>query len=73
MGKVKRGIRTMTELKEIKLYNIRETAEILGVTTRTLQTYIKNGRIKARKIGRGWKFTEQNINEFINGTDNNQA
>ena len=63
----------MTELKEIKLYNIRETAEILGVTTRTLQTYIKNGRIKARKIGRGWKFTEQNINEFINGTDNNQA
>lgn len=59
----------MTELKEIRLYNIKETAEILGVTTRTLQTYIKNGRIKARKIGRGWKFTEQSINEFINGTD----
>lgn len=59
----------MTELREIKLYNIKQTAEILGVTTRTLQTYIKNGRIKARKIGRGWKFTEQNINDFINGTD----
>lgn len=60
----------MTEiLKDIKLYNIKETAEILGVTTRTLQTYIKNGRIKARKIGRGWKFTEQSISEFINGTD----
>lgn len=59
----------MTELKEIRLYNIKETAEILGVTTRTLQTYIKNGRIKARKIGRGWKFTEQSINEFVNGTD----
>ena len=42
----------MTELREIKLYNIKQTAEILGVTTRTLQTYIKNGRIKARKIGR---------------------
>lgn len=63
----------MTELKEIKLYNIKETAELLGVTTRTLQTYIKNGRIKARKIGRGWKFTEQSINEFVNGTDNNEA
>ena len=59
----------MTELKEIRLYNIKESAEILGVTTRTLQTYIKNGRIKARKIGRGWKFTEQSINEFVNGTD----
>jgi len=63
----------MTELKEIRLYNIKETAEILGVTTRTLQTYIKNGRIKARKIGRGWKFTEQSINEFINGSDNSEA
>ena len=63
----------MTELKDIRLYNIKETAEILGVTTRTLQTYIKNGRIKARKIGRGWKFTEQSINEFINGSDNSEA
>ena len=56
-------------LQEIKLYNIKETAVLLGVSTRTLQTYIKQGRIKARKIGRGWKFTEQNINEFINGAD----
>lgn len=59
----------MTELKGIRLYNIKETAEILGVTTRTMQTYIKNGKIKARKIGRGWKFTENSIKEFINGTD----
>lgn len=61
----------MTELlKDIKLYDIKQTAELLGVTTRTLQTYIKKGRIKARKIGGKWKFTESNIAEFLNGADN---
>ena len=59
----------MSELKDIKLYNIKETAELLGVTPRTIQTYLKEGRIKGRKIGGSWRFTEQSINEFINGSD----
>ena len=54
---------------EIKLYTIEETAEMLGITTRTLQTYIKKGLIKAKKIGRRWRFTEQNINAYVYGND----
>lgn len=58
---------------EIKLYTIEETAEMLGITTRTLQTYIKKGLIKAKKIGRRWRFTEQSINAFIYGNDDENA
>ena len=58
---------------EIKLYTIEETAEMLGITTRTLQTYIKKGLIRAKKIGKRWRFTEQSINAYVYGNDDQNA
>ena len=29
-------------------------------------TYIKNGRLKAVKIGRAWRVTEENLQKFLN-------
>ena len=60
----------MTEIKDIKLYNIEEAAKLIGVCKRTMHTYIKAGRIKARKIGGRWTLTEKSIAEFLTGTDN---
>lgn len=54
-------------METIKLYTLKELESILGVTNRTLQTYVKTGKIKAAKVGGKWKVTEANLLKFLNG------
>jgi len=53
------------KILDIKLYSMQEVAKLLKVTEKTIQTYIKNERLKAQKIGRTWKITESNFRKFI--------
>lgn len=55
------------ELEELKVYPLTEIEPILGVTHRTLLTYIKDGRLKGVKIGGKWKVSGENLRKFING------
>lgn len=54
------------EILGIVTHTADETAAILGVTKRTLLTYIKAGKIVGGKIGGKWAFTEKQIKDFIN-------
>ena len=56
-----------SELEELKVYSLTEIEPILGVTHRTLLTYVKDGRLKGVKIGGKWKVSEENLRKFING------
>ena len=56
-----------SELEELKVYSLTEIEPILGVTHRTLLTYIKDGRLKGVKIGGKWKVSWENLRKFING------
>ncbi|HAK47158.1 MAG TPA: hypothetical protein DCO79_14730 [Spirochaeta sp.] len=38
-----------------KLYSVAEIAEILGLHQKTVQRFIREGKLKANKIGRAWK------------------
>ena len=55
------------KLESIRLYTLTELEPILGVTHRTLQSYIKDGRLKGVKIGGKWKVSEETLRKFING------
>lgn len=55
------------ELEALKVYSLTELEPILGVTHRTLQAYIKDGRLKGVKIGGKWKVSGENLRKFING------
>ncbi len=55
------------KLDGLTLYTLTELESVLGVTHRTLQSYIKDGRLKGVKIGGKWKVSEENLNKFING------
>ena len=46
-------------MQDITLYTLTEVAEILRVTRRTLYTYIKEGKLKAVKIGKYWRYQRQ--------------
>lgn len=54
-------------MEEIKLYTSKEVAEMLGILPRTVWTYIKDGRLKARKVGRAWKIPAESLKEFFDG------
>lgn len=57
-------------LEAIKLYTLTELEDTLGVTHRTLLTYVNTGKLKAVKIGGKWKVSEANLTRFINGETN---
>lgn len=48
-----------------KVYTAEEIAETLQVTLRTVYNYIKDGRLKAVKLGKYWRVTEQQLNDFL--------
>lgn len=56
-----RGILKFVKYNLIKVCNISEI---------TIRRYIKDGRIKARKIKGRWLITEDHLNEFLTGADN---
>lgn len=60
-------------MSELKMYSLPEVADILGVTHRTAWQYVKDGRIKARKVGRDWKINERYLKEFMGEVDNTTA
>ena len=57
----------ISELDDLKVYSLTEIEPILGVTHRTLVTYIKDGKLKGVKIGGKWKISAENLKKFING------
>lgn len=62
----------MKEILGVKLYNVNETAELLGLTVYSLRIYIKERKIKGRKIGNAWYFAEENIKAFVLGEEDKQ-
>lgn len=55
------------EILGVTLYNRQETADMMGISTRSIQTYTEKGLLTGQKIGARWYYTEKNIINFING------
>ena len=57
-------------MEDIKVYTLKEVEDILKVTQRTLYNYIKSGQLKAVKLGREWRVTDEELKNFLKtGTD----
>ncbi len=55
------------DLLTLKVYSLREIQGIVGVTYRTLQNCIADGRLHATKIAGKWRVTEADLRKFLNG------
>ena len=51
--------------KDIEIYTLQEIQELLQVTRRTLYNWIKDGKLKAFKVGKDWRITKEALEEFI--------
>jgi len=55
----------LTSIAGLKIYTLKEVEAITGFTRPTLLKYCNNGTLKAKKIGQGWKVTEDALKEFL--------
>ena len=55
-------------IEDIKLYTLEEVMDFLHTTRRTLYRYIKDGKLKAVKVGGRWKVTDEALKDFLQMT-----
>jgi excisionase family DNA binding protein len=48
-----------------KLNSAQQIAEFLGIKVDTLYHYARSGRIRAMKIGKAWKFSDDDLQSFL--------
>lgn len=58
------------EVPQIDVLNLEETAKYLRVSNQTVYNMIRDGRIKAYKVGREWRFLRADIMAYMNGASN---
>jgi excisionase family DNA binding protein len=54
-----------TTIENIKFYTVTETAGLLNITPQTVRAYIKQGKLRGKRIGRPILITEKALREFV--------
>ena len=52
-----------------KYFSVEEIAKALEHHPKTIQRYIREGRIKAVKVGKSWRVSEMDFRAFMNAAD----
>ncbi len=58
-------------MADFVLYTVEEVRVMLKVTQRTLYNYIKNGDLKAVKIGKYWRIKQEDLQDFLDNCTSN--
>jgi len=45
-------------------FTVQQIAKMLDLHEKTIQRYIREGKIKAQKVGKSWRITKDNLDEF---------
>ena len=49
----------------VKFYTVQEVADLLQIHWQSVLNYIKNGKLKALKLGKGYRISQEALDEFI--------
>lgn len=52
-------------MTEPKIYTVQDVAKLLQVTERTIYSKIKSGELPYRKIGRVFRFTQEDVDAYL--------
>ena len=53
------------QVGDMKLYEVEELAEILGVGLPTIRKYLREGRLKGTKPAKRWYVSEEALKEYF--------
>ena len=65
-----KGELKLKQLNDIVLYDAIDLSEILELKIATINKMCRERTIKAKKIGRSWRVTQENLNEYIKDRKN---
>lgn len=51
-----------------KFYSVDEIAELIKIHPKTVQRYIREGKLKACKVGKSWRVTGHDLSTFTEGS-----
>jgi len=55
----------MKQVGDLKLFSVRDLSELLGVSEKTIQQYLKEGKLKGRKFALRWYVTEEDMKDYF--------
>lgn len=53
----------------MQVYNLKEVVKLLGLNIQTIRQYIKEGKLKASKVGTHYMVTDEAIKEFLKANE----
>lgn len=59
------------KIGSLTLYSVDDLHELLGISKMTLRAYLREGRLKGRKLGVQWFVTEEAIRDYFDQSDSN--
>lgn len=60
------------EIGNLKLYTVDDLHEMLGISKMTLRAYLREGKLKGRKMGVKWFVTEESIRSYFEQEEKNE-
>jgi predicted site-specific integrase-resolvase len=61
------------KIGSLTLYSIDDLHEMLGISKMTLRAYLREGRLKGRKLGVSWFVTENSIREYFEESEQKKS
>ena len=58
-------VETKARTLEDRFLTLREAADVLRLSTRTVREYVKRGEIKGKIIGKRWRFRRADLDAFF--------
>lgn len=58
-----------------RYYTVEKVAELLALHPKTIQRYVREGKLKAKKVGKSWRIYEQGLSDYMQSSsmeDSNQ-
>ena len=53
------------QVGDMKLYDVEELAEMLSVGLPTIRRYLREGRLKGKKLAKRWYVSEENLKDYF--------
>jgi len=60
----------MKTIEGVKVYSLLEVSKLLDITYPTVRKYVKEGKIRSQRVGRGYLVTDESIRNFLNAENN---
>ena len=53
------------QVADMKLYDVEEVAEMLSVGEPTIRRYLREGKLKGKKLAKRWYVSEENLKDYF--------